>query len=140
MALAAVICLPILAGCSGVHRRETGTIAGGLIVEYNVGLLGGGHVVANMPQRGRIAIVSGGRVVATVTTGPDGAFRVLVPPGRYLFRLQSAGRKPCTTMPAVIRVRAGKTGHVQVFCWRSGRYRSAAGWGSNMAPPPGRSP
>jgi hypothetical protein len=66
-------------------------------------------------------ILSAGKVVSTVMTGPDGGFLISVPAGQYTVRGPATAAGPCDSIPRTLRVRPGKASSVQVFCPRAGR-------------------
>ena len=135
-AAAALACLLMAAGCSArgargpaVMTRPAGIVAGTLILEYPNNGTGILAAVANIPGPGRLQIISGHVVVATVAAGRSGGFRVRVPAGRYRFRLVAPARVRCAAdtppAPETFTVRPGRVNQVQVFCLagRNDRHR-----------------
>ena len=127
----ALLCMLIAVGCSykdaqhpATVTRPDGIITGTLILEYSMGGRGWEAAVLNDPGRGRLEMVSGGKVVTSVTTRTSGDFQVRVPAGRYQFHLAES-RRLCATdtppAPVTFTVRPGQANRVQVFC-TAGRY------------------
>jgi hypothetical protein len=128
---AALLCMLTAVGClskdaqnADTVTRPDGIITGTLILEYSLGGSGWQAAVLNYPGRGRLELVSAGKVVASVTTGTSGGFQVEVPVGRYRFHLAES-RRLCATdtppAPLTFTVRPGRANQVQVFC-TAGRY------------------
>jgi hypothetical protein len=113
-------CVLALAGCSGGTAHATGKISGELVAEH-LSTVDGLHVNAQAPTRGRIMILSAGKVVSTVTTAPDGRFLISLPAGQYTVRGPATTAGPCDSTPRTLRVRRGKVSSVQVFCPRASR-------------------
>ena len=127
LAAAALACLLTAAGCSAqgakgpaVMPRPAGIVRGTLVLEYPNNGNGIFAVVANIPGPGRLQIISGHVVAATVAAGRSGGFRVRVPAGRYRFQLVAPARARCTAdtppAPETFTVRPGRVTQVQVFC------------------------
>jgi hypothetical protein len=113
-------CVLVLAGCSGGSAHGTGKISGELWAEH-LSTVDGLYMNAQNGARGRIVILSAGKVVATVMTAPDGGFAISVPAGQYTVRGPATAAGPCVSIPRTLRVRRGNVGSVQVFCPRASR-------------------
>ena len=132
-ATGALACLAAAVGCSGQNsadaataKRPAGMVSGTLMLEYSTTCTRGSLcAVLNIPGRGRLEIIGGSTVVASVVTGRSGGFRVRIPAGRYRFRLVAPVRHSCTAdtppAPQTFTVRPRRVSQLQVFC-QAGRY------------------
>jgi hypothetical protein len=115
-------CVLALAGCSGGAAHGTGKISGELWAEH-LSTVDGLYTNAQDGARGRLVILSAGKIVSTVMTALDGGFAISVPAGRYTVRGPATAAGSCVSTPRTLRVQRGKVSSVQVFCPRASRQK-----------------
>ncbi|HVT65874.1 MAG TPA: hypothetical protein VHD81_12020 [Mycobacteriales bacterium] len=107
---------PTLSSSPLPDRAGPGVVTGWLLA------VGGPAGAANDPQRGRLVVRRDGRLIMTIPVAQNGRYRFDVPAGSYSIRRFSPqfndGTEACQPLERIVRVRAGTTSPINVYCQR----------------------